>query len=386
MPAEAGAARGRLSDLARFNLHCGAHAFAMCMGTMFTGVFLLRQGLSVAAVFLVFGAVVALRVVLRPLALAAAPRIGLKGTLALGCVFYAGQYLLLPAIGGLDAGLALYCLVSGFSNVFYWTTYHALFAALSDSARMGRQVGWRQLLTTAASVAGPIAGGALLASRGPWAAFGIAAALMLASILPLLGVREPGLSRHAPAGAYVAGRRAALLFATDGWIGNTAANAWGLAVFQTLGQPYDAFGWLIAAAALSGALAGLALGRFIDLGHGRRAVALNAALGSALFLAQARGAGDVAAVSALAIAGAFFGALYLPSLMAVVYRAARAAPCVFRFHFVLEGGWDAGGVAGCLAAAGLSAIGAPPAIAIGLAIPALLAQALLLARDHPPGR
>lgn len=356
------------------------------MGTMFTGVFLLRQGLSAAAVFLVFGAVLALRFALRPLALAVAPRIGLKRSLALGCILYAGQYLLLPTIGGLDVWLALYCLVSSVSNVFYWTTFHALFAALSDSARMGRQVGMRQLLTTAASVAGPIAGGALLASHGPWAAFGTAAALMLASILPLVGVHEPGMARAAPDDAYAAGRRAALLFATDGWIGNTAANAWGLTIFQTLGQRYDAFGWLMAAAALAGALGGLALGRFIDLGHGRRAVALNAVLGSALFLAQAWGAGDVAAVSTLAIAGAFFGALYLPSLMAVVYRAARAAPCVFRFHFVLEGGWDIGGVAGCLAAAALSALGAPPALAIGLAIPALLAQALLLARDHPAGR
>jgi DHA1 family inner membrane transport protein len=382
---EAAGSRAAERDLALFNAHCGTHSFAIAMASLFTGVFLLKQGMSPAGVFLVLGAVLAVRFILRPLALWSAPRLGLVRTLAFGCLLYAGQYLLLAQVKGLDFWLVLYCLSSGFSNVFYWTTFHALFAALADARHMGKQVGLRQLLATAASVAGPVVSGLLLTLYGPLVAFGVAAAIMLVSIAPLIGVREPGLARETPANAFASAKDGAIMFSTDGFIGNAAGTGWGIACFQTLGERFDSFGWLMAAAALTGAVGGLALGRGIDLGHGRRAVALNAALGVALFAAQAFGAGTAASVTSLSIVGTLWGALYLPSLMAVVYRAAKSAPCVFRFHFVLEGGWDLGGMAGCLAGAGLSALGAPVATTTLLAIPVLLGQAAMLARAHPRG-
>lgn len=371
------------ADLTRLNLHCGLQTLAICMAGAFSAAFLLRQGLPPATVFLVFGAVLALRFALRPLALWCAPRFGLKLALALGCVLTAGQYATLAQVRGLDLWLAVYCLVAGLGNVFYWTTLHALIAALSDSARMGRQVGFRQILTTTASVAGPVAGGLLLAGQGPWAAFGIAAAIMFASILPLISMRDPAMALEAPAGAFAAGRQGAVLFSTDGWIANAGANGWAMAAFLTLGERYDSYGWVLAGAALAGAAGGFALGRFIDLGHGRRAIWLIAALGCALFTAQAAWADQAAAVAALSIAGTLFFALYVPSLLSVVYRAAKTTPCVFRFHFMLEGGWDAGGIAACLAGAALCALGLPVAMAIFLAPPAVLIQAWMLARAYP---
>lgn len=370
-------------DLTRLNLHCGLQTLAICMAGAFSAAFLLRQGLSPSAVFLIFGAVLALRFVLRPLALWSAPRLGLKTTLALGCLLTAGQYAALAQVRGLDGWLVGYCLIGGLGNVYYWTTLHALIAALSDSARMGRQVAFRQILTTLASVAGPIAGGALLAGYGPWAAFGAAAAIMLVSAAPLLAMREPGMALIAPEGAFAAGRSGALLFSTDGWINNAGAQGWAMAAFLTLGERYDAYGWLLAGAALAGAAGGFVLGRFIDLGHGRRAVAVNAALGCLLYAAMAYWAETPTGVVILSVTGTLYGALYIPSLLAVVYRRAKETPCVFRFHFMLEGGWDAGGVAACLAGAAITALGAPLALAIALAPAAVLVQGAMLARAYP---
>jgi MFS transporter, DHA1 family, inner membrane transport protein len=59
-------------------------------------------------------------------------------------------------------------------------------------------------------------------------------------------------------------------------------------MFQGVGARYDAFGGTPAAAALAGALGGLALGHFIDRGHARRATWINAATLGGTLMAKAR--------------------------------------------------------------------------------------------------
>jgi hypothetical protein len=58
------------------------------------------------------------------------------------------------------------------------------------------------------------------------------------------------VARVAPPGAFHAARRGALVFVADGWIFNGAGWAWSLVVFQALGARFDAFGGLLAVAAL----------------------------------------------------------------------------------------------------------------------------------------
>ncbi len=49
-------------------------------------------------------------------------------------------------------------------------------------------------------------------------------------------------------------------------------------MFQALAERFDTFGGVLAVAALAGALGGMVLGRFIDMGHARRSVWLNAVI------------------------------------------------------------------------------------------------------------
>jgi DHA1 family inner membrane transport protein len=51
-------------------------------------------------------------------------------------------------------------------------------------------------------------------------------------------------------------------------------------------------------------------------------------------------------------------------MMTAVYTQAKRSACTLRYHVATEGGWDAGGAAGCLVAALLAAVGVPLSVAI----------------------
>jgi MFS transporter, DHA1 family, inner membrane transport protein len=370
------------ADINRLAVHHALHQLGFSIAGAFISAFLLRAGLPPAEVFLAFAGILGLRFALRPLVLAVVPILGARRTLVLGTLLFAFQYLPLARVEGVGPALFLWIVVAALGEVFYWTCYHAFFAALGDRAARGRQLGVRQALLALANIAGPAAGGAMLAAFGPWAAFGTAAAVTAAAVIPLRGVAAPAVLRQAPAGAFRAARIGMILFMSDGWIVVSSAVAWDMAAFRTLASRYDAFGGVLALAALAGAVGSLVLGRFIDQGHARRAVLVNAAGLAAVVLLKALCAASPPLVLVAVSVAAAFGGFYIPVLMTAVYNAAKASPCPLRFHFAAEGGWDCGGAAACLAAAAILSAGATLPAVLLLALPAIPIQALLLWRRH----
>ena len=129
---------------------------------------------------------------------------------------------------------------------------------------------------------------------------------------------------------------------------------------------------------LAGAVSGLALGRFIDMGHTRYATWVNAAVLAGTLIAKAVCGSDPSLVIAVAVGTSALGGLYVPSLMTAIYNEAKASPCPLRFHFAAEIGWDVGGSLACLAAAALCAYGVSLQAVIVLALPMVAVQVLLL--------
>ncbi len=369
-------------DIHRLALHSGVYTLAWALSGAFSAVFLLRAGLTPAQIFLSFAAILALRFVMRPVVLYTAPAMGLRRALILGALFCALSGPALALVDGLGPGLVTFVFVSSLGQVFYYTCYHVFFTALSDSGRRGVQVGAFQALGTLAAVAGPAVGGFLLATRGPWLTFGLAFLIAIAAILPLLRIAEPPVARERPRGLYVAAKSGVQLYFADGWIQVSLTSAWSIVLFQALHDRYDSFGGTLSLAVLAGALGGIVLGRLIDKGHARSAVWVNAGILAIAIVLRAATFGNAAAAVAVAIGTTTVGGFYLPSWMTAVYNEAKIAPCTFRFQFVAEGGWDAGGaVAGVIAAASC-ALGLPVAAAILLALPMVAVQASLLDRSY----
>jgi DHA1 family inner membrane transport protein len=362
------------ANVNRLSAHTALRQLAYGIGGVFSAVFLLRVGITPVGIFLVFAAIFLVRFAFRPPALLIIRAIGLRPALIAGTVLMATQYPLLALVTGMGPALVLFCLVSALANVLYWPCYHTVFSAVGDVQRRGSQVGARHLLGAVAGICGPAAGGLALALFGPWAAFGAAAAIEAAAILPLLRVPAPSL----PNGSSNDTREGFLLFATDAWVINGSALAWYMVMFPVLQSRFDAFGGVLALAAFAGAIAGLVVGHFIDKGHGRRAILLNAILVFASMVVRAFCGSEPIAIVAAAVFAAVTGGLYIPTLMSAVYNVAKASPNPLLFQFAAERGWDVAGALVCLLAAALCARGIALQPLILLATPAVAVQAWLL--------
>jgi len=371
----------RNSTVNLLNLHYGVHALALSGGGAFFAAFLLHAGVPAPAVLASLALILAGRFVIRPFILRLAIRWGLKPLVIAGTMLVGLEYPLLAEVHGVGWDLLALCALSAIGDTFYWTSYHAYFAALGDAAHRGHQIAAREAAAAVIGIVGPLATGWALTALGPRIAFGATAVVLLVAALPLFKTPNVAIAKVAP-GALRAAIPGMLLFAADGWIGAGLTMIWPVALFLSLGQSFTAFGGAMALAALAGAVSGLVLGRLIDAGHGGRAVWLAAGVLTITILLRAASYGNpVWAVAANAV-GALVTAFHVPALMTAVYNQAKQSPCALRFHIATEGSWDAGAASACMVAAGLLWAGAPMAVGLLLSLLGVAAVFVLLRRYY----
>ena len=333
-------------------LHFGLYQFSCAMAGGFAGAYLLRQGFSLAQTLASFAALLAVRFVLRCLTLVAVRRIGVRGAMAAGAAILATQFWPLAHAGD-PRWLAVWLFIVALGESFYWPCYHSAMAVIGLEETRGRELALRNAISAAVGVAAPLLGGFLLQRYGPAVDFTLAAAITLAAIPPLLMMRpiEAGAIPRLRQALGAIDRRSLAAFASDGFLSGGLVLAWPMALFITLGSEYQSLGVANALAGLVGAAVGLVAGRVIDAGRRDRALVWSswALVASFAFRASASWA-PMAAEVANATGAAVIG-VYTTVLMSLIYDRAKSSGAAYRFHFAMEGGWDAGAALGCLAAA-----------------------------------
>jgi MFS family permease len=363
------------------NLHYGIFAFVLTGGGAFYCVYLLKAGVPLPGVLLAMAAILAVRFVVRPFVVGLAVRFGLQRMLVAGSLLVAAQMPLIAEVHGIGMALLVLIVVSAIGDAVYWSCYHAYFAALGDDEHRGHQVSMREAIAAVVGIVSPLATGWLLVTFGPRVAFGTSGVVMVLAALPLLWTPQVAVAPHVT-GAWKAAIPGILLFFCDGWIGAGNVFVWQIALFLSLGESFLGYGGALAIAAVVGAIAGLFLGRHIDAGHGGRAVFLAFIPFALLILFRAASSGHpVLAVAANALSPVG-SCLYMPTLMTAVYTLAKRSPCTLRFHVATEGGWDAGGATGCLAAAAAIYLGAPLWVPLLLPLVGMAASFTLLRRYY----
>ena len=363
------------------NLHSGIQALAQGMGGVFVLVFLLRAGVSIPATLCAMALIVGGRFVTRPAVLASAKRWGLKPLVVFGNLVIALEYALLAEVHGVDAHLLAYCLVSALGQSFYWSSYHAYFASLGDSEHRGHQISAGVALSAVVGIGAPLLGAWALESVGPRLAFRAVGVVQALAAVPLVATPNVFVARTAD-GALRAALPGVWLFVTDSWFAAAYTLVWQIALFVSLGESLSAYGGAMALAALVGAVSGLFLGRYIDLGNGLRALLIAYTVVAVTVSLRTVSLGTPWLAVAANALGALAGCLQVPVQMTPVYNLAQASPCALRFMVAAEGAWDVGCASGCLVAAALIARGAPLSAVIPLAFLGLGAQALLLHRHY----
>jgi MFS family permease len=373
----------------RVNVHSGVQALAQGAGGIFFLVFLIRAGISVPAALLAQSAILAVRFALRPTILPLARRWGLKPLLIAGTIVLGVQYPILAEVRDIGFALLALCLAAALGEILYWPSYNAYFAAVGDAEHRGRQVSAREALIAVVSVIAPLLGTWALVTLGPRPMFAAVGLVQALAVVPLVGAPAVAVKAAAP-GALRWARPGAVLYALDAWSDASFYLVWPVALFLTLDESFAAYGGAMALAALAGAVFGLLVGRTVDAGRGRRAVAVACSAAAAVVLLRAASLGfPWLAVAANAL-GAVTMPLLVPVLGAATYNLAKASPCPLRFGMAAEAGWDIGCIAGCLTAAALLAAGVPLSATLLLALPGTGVMALVLRRYYadvaPSGR
>ena len=366
----------------RVYLHAGVQALAQGAGQVFVIAYLLKAGVVPTLALLAMSGIVAGRFVLRPLIVPLGVRCGLKPLLIAGTVAMGVQYLILPAVRGMDGALFALCVASALAEILYYPSSNAYFAAIGDDEHRGHQMAARQAVMDVAGIAAPLAGTAGLLTVGPWWTFGAVAAVQALAAVPLLGGPDVAVPARAP-GALKAAWPTVWLLAADGWFDACYIFVWQIALFLTLGRSFAAYGAAMALAGVVGAVCGLLIGRHVDRGGGRRAAQI--AYGAAALIVAGRAASlawPPLAVAAHA-AGALLMPLLIPPLGKVTANVAKAAPCPLRVNVATDGGWDAGCFFAYLVASAMLALGSGLAAPVLLALPAVAAGAALLLRHYP---
>jgi hypothetical protein len=368
------------SAVNRVNLHTGIFAFAMAAGGIFFTAVMLKAGLSLPMAMVAQALAFIVRFLIRPAILPLGKRLGLKPLLMAGTIGMGLHYPLLPHIAGFGPVLWLVLAIMAVAEVLYWPAYHAYFATLGDVEARGRQIAAREALSAIVGIVAPLLGTWTLVTAGPNVAFIGVALIQIAAVLPLLGLPNVAVVAEAP-GVLRAARLSAILLALDGWYGAFGL-LWQGVLFLALSQSYGAYGGAMALAGLVGATYGLFVGRSIDAGRGRRAVALAFTVAGAVVVFRAASESLAWQAVVANAAAAIVPPLYMPVLGTATYNLAKGAPCSLRFYIALDGGWDVGCGVGCLVSAGLIAVGAPVALALLPPLPALAAAAWLLSRYY----
>lgn len=269
--------------------------------------------------------------------------------------------------------------VAAVGEILYWPAYNAYFASLGDSEHRGHQVSAREAMVAAVSVIAPVLGTWALVTFGPQPMFAAVGVVQALAIIPLAGVPNVAVTRVAP-GMFTWARPGIVIYTLDAWFDSFFFMVWPIALFLSLDESFAAYGGAMALAALVGAGFGLLLGRAVDLGRGRRAVAIGCSVAAAVVLFRAGSLGNPwLAVAANAVGGVVMP-LLIPTLGSAIYNLAKASPCPLRFNVAAEAGWDLGCIAGCLSAAALVTAGVPLSATLLLGLPGLAATAVVLTR------
>ena len=336
-----------------FNLvyvHAGLQAFVMHGGESFVFVYLLKEGIPAAIVLACIGAMFASRMLFRWIAVPLALRFGLRRTLMGAVVVEGATYLMLPLITEVGPLLGVYLLAWAISSSFYWTTYHAYVARIGNNEHRGTQVSAMEFIGMLAGIVAPIAMGFLLTWFNPWVGFALIAAVMILAAVPF--AFGPDVPTEVEAEVPAESRKLArLIMFTDGLRSAGIHFVWVIALFLALGSSYVSFGGALALAGLTGAIMGLFVGKWIDIGKGTRALRIGYGFMGLSAIAKAFGFHlPWSAVAANAMTTAAWPS-YATALGSQVYNLARKSPCALRFHVVAEGGWDLGMAVGCGAGA-----------------------------------
>ena len=176
--------------LTEFYVMISVRSFALEMIQIFLPVYVFSLRMSVFDLFIFLFFTFFSLSIFFPLAARVVSRIGNAHTMLLSTPFTILFFAVLYFFNPLSIGLPLIGLIYGFGEAFFWMAFHDEFSIISQSKKMGSEVGLYKSITIIAKILGPLFGGLLILFFGFGPLFLLIIVLMVLALIPLLSTQD----------------------------------------------------------------------------------------------------------------------------------------------------------------------------------------------------
>jgi MFS family permease len=326
------------------NLHTILERFGASVVQVFGMVFLYKQGIELHIILFMWAGVYAIRFLVRPFSFyCIQKKIGLKKSLILGTITFAGVFPILAQIDGFGIWFFIFIVYWAISDTFYWLPFHAYYAAMGEVEHRGKHVGIREGATMIVNSIAPITGGFLIAHVGFWSAYLLATVVMILAIIPVLLTKNvsPGPDMSFKKAKKELDRRGLWLLFGDGIFYNFSGALWPIVLFLLV-KDIVLVGGIFTIQMIVTAGVTVFLGQTIDKGRGARVVNITFLLAALVVLGRGLYVYDVKSILTFEFFSALMACFYAASLYSANYNISKKSQNTQWYQFFGESGWDIG--------------------------------------------
>jgi len=327
------------------NLHTGIHRFSIVAIFTFGALYLLKQGIKLEIVLIIWCLNFIFRLILRPLSIKISQKIGLKKSVILGILFYSGIFPVISKIDGLNIWVFIFILYFSLADVLYWLPYHGYYAAIGESHNRGKHVGVREMFAMILTSVAPLMSGFFIENYGFWSLYLVSMIVMLLGSIPVFFVSEvsPGeVMSYKKAVRKITKQGLWLLFG-----GSLAYYShmflWSIVLFSIV-KSFVIFGGILSLEIFINAIVYLLLGHFIDKGRGKTIVIIGLVSMGIILLSRVFFVYNISTILISEAIFAFSLCFYGSSVNSAFYNLSKKSRNTLWFHFFAEVVWYIGGI------------------------------------------
>ena len=170
----------------KFFLSVAIRGFALGMITIFVPIYLYQYFNSIALTLVFYAVIFALYGILVPIGGLIMMNIGIKKAMLASHPFFLSFFVCLLFFDASKTFIPLAALLYSVGMIFFWPAYHVNFSRVSESARMGKEVGKLNFITALPGILAPAVGGTILSLFGYPTLFVAVLCALASSAIPLL--------------------------------------------------------------------------------------------------------------------------------------------------------------------------------------------------------
>jgi MFS family permease len=159
--------------------------FGFGMISIFVPIYIYQYFNSLPLTFLFFAGIYGLYGVLSPFGGLVMMKVGIKKSILISIPLFWGFFVCLLLFNISWVFIPISIILYSLGMIFFWPAYHVNFSRISETAKLGKEVGKLNFITAAPGILAPVVGGAIITIFGYPTLFVVVLCVLFSSAIPL---------------------------------------------------------------------------------------------------------------------------------------------------------------------------------------------------------